>query len=99
MIGVLELFVVLIIVFIIFSAVFSGSETALTAANRSKIHGLEMAGNKRALKVTELMVGSESTIICMAPRALSEKLTLLIIGSAEVIWIPAVAEKFTEPLL
>jgi len=62
MIGVLELFVVLIIVFIIFSAVFSGSETALTAANRSKIHGLEMAGNARAVKVAELMQERERLI-------------------------------------
>ncbi len=62
MVGVIELFVVLIVVFIVFSAVFSGSETALTAANRSKIHGLELAGNQRALKVTELMRDRERLI-------------------------------------
>ena len=62
MIGPLELFLVLIVVCIVFSAVFSGSETALIAANRSKIHSLELSGNQRAVKVTGLMQDRERLI-------------------------------------
>ncbi|MBC6441129.1 MAG: HlyC/CorC family transporter [Rhodospirillales bacterium] len=62
MFGVLELFIVLIAIFIVCSAVFSGSETALTAANRSKIHNLELGGNRRAAKVTALIQDRERLI-------------------------------------
>jgi len=62
MIGPLELFLILIVVCIIFSAVFSGSETALTAVNRSRIHSLEVSGNERAVKVTRLMQDRERLI-------------------------------------
>ena len=62
MIDTLLLLVVLIVAFMIFSAVFSGSETALTAANRSRIHGLELAGSRRAASVTELIGDRERLI-------------------------------------
>ena len=62
MTGVLEIFAVLIVFFIVCSALFSGSETALTAANRSRIHSLEVAGDARALKVTELLRDRERLI-------------------------------------
>ncbi len=45
-----------IAVLLVLSAFFSGSETALTAANRAKLHSLSKAGSKgaeRALKLTE----------------------------------------------
>jgi len=44
-----------VFVSLVLSAMFSGSETALTAANRSRIHHLEMEGNKRARIVSHLM--------------------------------------------
>ena len=62
MVAVLELFVVLIIVFIVLSALFSGSETALTAANRSRLHALERAGDRRAVRARELMGNRERLI-------------------------------------
>ena len=62
MIGTTELFIVAIVVLIVLSALFSGSETALTAANRSKIHGLELAGDRRAARVAELTRDRERLI-------------------------------------
>ena len=44
------------------SAYFSGSETALTAANRSRIHHLETEGNRRARMVARLMEDREHLI-------------------------------------
>ena len=40
--------IVSILVLLLVSAFLSGSETALTAARRSRIHQLEVAGDKRA---------------------------------------------------
>ena len=37
------------------SALFSGSETALTAASRAKMHALEEGGSKRARMVNRLL--------------------------------------------
>ncbi len=42
-----------ILVLLCFSAFFSGSETALTAANRAKLHGMGDGGASRALKLKE----------------------------------------------
>ena len=42
-----------ILVLLVFSAFFSGSETALTAANRAKLHGIDKPGAARALKLKE----------------------------------------------
>ncbi len=60
--NVLEVYLVLIVVLLVFSAIFSGSETALTAANRSKINGLRLEGDRRAAKATELIEDRERLI-------------------------------------
>jgi Mg2+/Co2+ transporter CorB len=44
-----------IIVLLVISAFFSGSETALTAASRARIYQLEKTGNRRAILVAQLM--------------------------------------------
>ncbi|RIJ24251.1 HlyC/CorC family transporter [Henriciella barbarensis] len=44
------------------SAFFSGSETALTAASRTRMHQLERDGDKRATKVTTLISDREKLI-------------------------------------
>ena len=44
------------------SAFFSGSETALTAASRNRIHALEREGNKRAAVVNSLISDRERLI-------------------------------------
>jgi Mg2+/Co2+ transporter CorB len=93
--GVLEIFIVLIVIFMIFSAVFSGSETALTAANRSKIHALELSGNKRAAKVSALMQDRErligsiligNNLFNIAAASMATYAFTLVVGEAGVIY-------------
>jgi Mg2+/Co2+ transporter CorB len=53
----------LIVVFLlVLSAVFSGSETALTAASRARMHTLESEGNERAKQVNQLLAHPEQII-------------------------------------
>ena len=59
---VFEIAIAAILISLLLSALFSGSETALTAANRSRIHHLEMEGNKRARTVNHLMRDREHLI-------------------------------------
>ena len=47
---------------LVFSAFFSGSETALTAASRSRMHTLEQQGDPRARLVNELFARKERLI-------------------------------------
>ena len=53
-----------VFVLLFFSGFFSGSETALTAASKSRLHNWEKAGNKRAAMVNRIrdrkdrMIGS-----------------------------------------
>lgn len=51
-----------ILVLLIMSAFFSGSETALTAASRARIHQLAKAGSRRAVSVEELRDNPSSLI-------------------------------------
>ncbi|MGB0906190.1 MAG: HlyC/CorC family transporter [Maricaulaceae bacterium] len=48
-----------VILLLCFSGFFSGSETALTAASKARIHNAERAGDKRAPIVTRLLGNSE----------------------------------------
>ena len=45
----------LIVLLLLFSAFFSGSETSLTAASRARMHQLEKDGDKRASLVSKLL--------------------------------------------
>ncbi len=54
--------VVAIVALIALSAFFSGSETALTAASRARMHALEQEGNAAAMSVNRLLVAPEKTI-------------------------------------
>jgi magnesium and cobalt exporter, CNNM family len=51
-----------VILLIVLSAFFSGSETALTAASRARMHALELEGNEHALKVNRLLAAPERII-------------------------------------
>tara|TARA_B100000678_G_scaffold122818_1_gene102751 strand:- start:125 stop:1384 length:1260 start_codon:yes stop_codon:yes gene_type:complete len=51
-----------VIVLLMMSGFFSGSETALTAASRGRMHGLERDGDKRAARVNRLLSNRESLI-------------------------------------
>jgi len=59
---VFEIAIAAIFISLLLSAFFSGSETALTAANRSRIHHMEMEGDKRARTVNHLMRDREHLI-------------------------------------
>ena len=51
-----------VIVLLAFSCFFSGSETALTAASRARMHAMEKDGDKRAARVNRLLADQESLI-------------------------------------
>ena len=88
------LFSVLItLVLMIFSAFFSASETALTAASRARMHQLEKDGEKRARHVNwlfanrEQMVGAVllgNTFVNIASSALVTSVLLTLFGDAGV---------------
>ena len=88
------LFSVLItLVLMIFSAFFSASETALTAASRARMHQLEKEGEKRAVHVNwlfanrEKMVGAVllgNTFVNIASSALVTSVLLTLFGDAGV---------------
>jgi Mg2+/Co2+ transporter CorB len=78
-----------IIGLLIVSAFFSGSETALTAASRARMHALEEDGNKRArtvnqlLKIRERFIGAillGNTLANIAASALATSLFLTVFG-------------------
>ena len=78
---------------LIFSAFFSGSETALTAASRARMHALEQEGNARASLVTRLLLSRErligalllgNNLVNIAASALATSLFLAIFGEAGV---------------
>jgi Mg2+/Co2+ transporter CorB len=50
---------------LVLSAFFSGSETALTAASRARMHALESAGDKRASLINRLLLAKERLIGAM----------------------------------
>ena len=54
--------IITIVVLIMFSAFFSGSETALTATSKARMHKLESDGNKRARRVNILIQDRERLI-------------------------------------
>ncbi len=60
----LEIFLYLLAVFvlILLSGFFSGSETALTAASRARMHALEVDGDRRAKRVNEMLATPDRII-------------------------------------
>ena len=51
-----------VVILLAFSGFFSGSETALTAASRARMHALEKDGDKRAARVNRLLANQENLI-------------------------------------
>ncbi len=84
---------VMMVVLMLFSAFFAGSETAMTGASRARMHQLEKDGEKRAKSVNwllnhrEKMVGTMllgNTFVNIASSALVTSVLLTIFGSAGV---------------
>jgi Mg2+/Co2+ transporter CorB len=81
------------------SAFFSGSETALTAASRAKMHALEKDGNARAhvvnylLTIRERFIGAillGNSLANIAASALATSLFLTLFGEAGVVYATVV---------
>jgi Mg2+/Co2+ transporter CorB len=84
---------------LIISAFFSGSETALTAASRARMHALEEDGNRRARIVNRLLLSRERLIGAIllsynlaniAASALATSLLLALFGDAGVAYATVV---------
>ena len=84
-----------IIGLLILSGFFSGSETALTAASRAKMHALEEDGSKRArivnnlLQIRERFIGAillGNTLVNVAASALATSLFLTLFGERGVVY-------------
>ncbi|MGH6832651.1 MAG: HlyC/CorC family transporter, partial [Methyloceanibacter sp.] len=84
---------------LILSAFFSGSETALTAASRAKMHALEQDGNRRARIVNRLLLARErligaillgNNLANIAASALATTLFLSLFGEAGVAYATVV---------
>ena len=80
---------------LIVSAFFSGSETALTAASRARMHALEQDGNPRARIVTRLLLARErligalllgNNLVNIAASALATSVFLTMFGEAGVVY-------------
>src|SRR3546814_2967073 len=84
-----------ILVLLVFSAFFSGSETAMTAASRPRLHNLARSGNNRATLVNELwnerehLIGTTllgNNLVTILASALVTSLLLPFFGEAGVLY-------------
>ncbi|MFN0217722.1 MAG: HlyC/CorC family transporter [Hyphomicrobium sp.] len=84
-----------IFLLIVLSAFFNGSETALTAVSRARMHAMEQEGDKRAklvnkvLSSPEKMIGTVllgNTLVDVFASALAAGLAVLLIGEVGVIY-------------
>lgn len=85
--------IVAILLLLVLSGFFSGSETALTAASRARMHALEKSGNKRAtlvarlIKYRERLIGAlllGNNLVNILASALATSLMLQFFGDAGV---------------
>ncbi len=77
------------------SAFFNGSETALTAASRARMHALEQEGNKRAALVNRLLASPEkligavllgNTLVDVLASALASGLAVMLVGEVGIVY-------------
>ncbi len=85
--------IIAIVVLLLFSALFSGSETALTAASRARMHHMERKGSKRAQTVNRLRDQKErligaillgNNLVNILASALATSLAISLLGDAGV---------------
>lgn len=95
----LVLIIVAIILLIALSAFFNGSETALTAASRARMHALEQEGNQQAALVNRLLQKPEkmigtiligNTLVDVLASALASGLAVMLVGEVGVVYATAV---------
>lgn len=84
-----------ILALIVLSAFFNGSETALTAASRARMHAMEQEGNHKArtvnrlLSTPEKMIGAVllgNTLVDVLASALASGLAVMLVGDVGVIY-------------
>jgi Mg2+/Co2+ transporter CorB len=87
------LVVISVLILLLLSAFFSGSETALTAASRARIHALEVEGDARARLVGQLLAAPEriigtvllgNNLVNILASALSTSLLISVFGDAGI---------------
>ena len=88
-----------IVVLLVLSAFFNGSETALTAASRARMHALEQEGNARARLVNRLLQQPEkligavllgNTLVDILAASLASGLAVMLVGPAGVAYATGV---------
>ncbi|HEU4376989.1 MAG TPA: HlyC/CorC family transporter [Hyphomicrobiaceae bacterium] len=88
-----------IVVLLVLSAFFNGSETALTAASRARMHALEQENNSRArlvnrlLREPEKLIGAVllgNTLVDILAASLASGLAVMLVGPAGVAYATAV---------
>ena len=88
-----------IAVLLLLSAFFNGSETALTAASRARMHQLEQEGNSKAhlvntlLRQPEKMIGAVllgNTLVDILAASLASGLAVIMVGPAGVAYATAI---------
>lgn len=88
-----------IIALIGLSAFFNGSETAVTAASRARMHALEEEGDKRAALVNKLLSSPEkligavllgNTLVDVLAAALASGLAVTLVGEVGVVYATAI---------
>lgn len=95
----LALSLLTILVLIAASAVITGSETALTAASRARLHALDEAGNARAKMVNQLLAAPEkligatligNTLVTVLAAAIASNLAVEFYGQAGLAFATAI---------
>jgi Mg2+/Co2+ transporter CorB len=88
-----------IVVLLVLSAFFNGSETALTAASRARMHALDQEGNTRARLVNRLLQQPEkligavllgNTLVDILAASLASGLAVMLVGPAGVAYATGV---------
>jgi Mg2+/Co2+ transporter CorB len=88
-----------IVVLLLLSAFFNGSETALTASSRARMHTLEAEGDRRAKLVNKLLSAPEkligavllgNTLVDVLAAALAAGLALMLVGDVGIVYATAI---------
>lgn len=91
----LEISILCIVILLFLSGFFSGSETAMTAASRARLHGWEKEGNKRAGLVNRIRERKErligalllgNNLVNILASALATSVLIKIFGEAGVVY-------------
>ncbi len=95
----ISLIVAAIVLLLLLSAFFNGSETGLTAASKARMHALETEGNHKAalvnrlLKTPERLIGAVllgNTLVDVLAAAMASNLAVALVGEIGVVYATAI---------